>query len=372
MKAPIAIMSFNRPNYLAETLMSLKAQANGTLDGREIHLFQDGAINLYSKIIYADKADIAACIDIFKTAFPEGQVHSWNDNIGICENFYRAENYVFHERQFEYAYFFEDDLVLSPVYLEMMEILQNFAARAPRLAYFSAYGDYYAVPEEVQERRRELVNLDHHWAFGLRREHWAKIREYLTGYYKIVRGEDYARRDHNAIFEYFADRGAVPRGSSQDAAKAWACDQLGLWRCRTFVPYARYIGSTGAHMTQEAYDAIGFARTIVSNEVVDDLAFPDDAGIDVRLAEQRALYVSVMQNELPALLASLPAREFNPMRRCTAEIVRMAYRLLLHRDPESEAVIERHVRETTVYALVRGLTRSKEFLGLAGRIDHPW
>ncbi len=372
MKAPIAIMSFNRPEFLAETLRSMKEQADGSLDGREVHLFQDGAVNLYSKIIYADRPDIDACIDLFKTGFPDGIVHDWRDNIGICENFYRAENYLFHERQFEFAYFFEDDLILSPVYLQMMDILQDFAERTPRLAYFAAYGDYYAEAEEVHERRRELVNLDHHWAFGLRREHWAKIREFLSGYYKIVRGEDYARRDHRAIFAYFATRGAVPRGSSQDAAKAWACDQLGFWRCRTFLPFARYIGTKGAHMTQEAYDTIGFGRTIISKEVLADLAFPDRSAIDARLAEQRALYVSVMKDELGGLLETLPAREWNPMRRCTAEEVRMAYRLLLHRDPESQTVIDRHTKESAVYSLIRGLTRSKEFRDFADRMDHPW
>ena len=229
MKAPIAVMSFNRPGFLAETLKSLQAQAGDTLEDREIHLFQDGAVNLYSKIIYAKTSDIDDCVAVFHSHFPQGQVHLRGDNIGICENFYRAENYLFSERQFPFAWFFEDDLVLSPVYLQMMEILQGFAECSPRVAYFSAYGDHYATAEELAERRREVVGLDHHWGFGLRREHWAKIRAALEGYYRIVRGQDYARRDHRAVFEYFAATGdAVPRGSSQDAAKALGVRPAGV------------------------------------------------------------------------------------------------------------------------------------------------
>ncbi len=377
MKAPIAIMSFNRPDYLASTLDSLRAQSDGTLEGREIHLFQDGFVNLYSKLKYAERADIYRCIAVFLTRFPKGRVHSWGDNIGICENFYRAESYMFDERGFEFVFFFEDDMILSPVYLAMMDILQGFAERSPRVAYFAAYGAYHAQPEEIEQRRRELVNLENHFGFGLRKSAWARIREFLGPYYKIIRGNDYARRDHRAVFDLFAKSDAVPRASSQDAAKSWACDQLGLWRCRTFVPFARYIGSRGAHMTQEAYDRMGFGRTVIVTEPIHDLDFPDDAGIDQKLAEQHALFARIKQNELDSLLASLPAAELNPMRRCTAEDVKMAYRLLLHREPESLAVIERHTNGQDVYSFIQSVVSSVEFaswrdrLGEPGRIYNP-
>ena len=368
MRAPIAIMSFNRPGYLAKTLASLKAQTPESLHGREIHLFQDGAVNLYSKIRYAAQADINRSMAIFREHFPQGQVHFWEHNVGICENFCRAESHLFQERGFEFAYFFEDDMVLSPVYLEMMELLQRFAERSPRVAYFSAHGDYGAQPEEIAQRRRELINLDQHWGFGLRRRAWARVHEFLAPYYKIIEGTDYSRRDHVAVFQLFSESGAVPRGSSQDAAKAWACDQLGLWRCSTVAPFGRYIGSKGAHMTQEAYDAAGFGRTIVQAAVIEDLVFPDDSGIDAKLAEQRASFVAVKRDELSHILALLP-RELNPMRRCTADEVRMAYRLLLHRDPESQEVIDHHARHTAVYTFVRGVIESKEFREFRERLD---
>jgi hypothetical protein len=368
MRAPIAIMSFNRPDYLAQTLASLKAQTPGALDGREVHLFQDGAVNLYSGIAYAKRGDIDAAMAVFLEHFPEGQVHFWDHNIGICENFYRAEAYLLHERGFEFAYFFEDDLVLSPVYLDMMELLQRYAERMPQVAYFSAYGDHYAQPEEIAERGREMTNLDHHWAFGLRSSAWAQIRDYLAPYYGIVRGHDYARRDHQAVFDLFATVGAVPRGSSQDAAKAWACDQLGLWRCRSFAPFARYIGSTGAHMTPEEFERLGFAKTTIQEQMIADLDFPDAAGVETRLAQQHALFVGVFRNELDELRKHLPARKLNPMRPCTADDVKYVYRLLLHREPESQDIVDYHVKTTTVYRLAQDVILSQEFIRLKDNI----
>src|SRR5579875_1959877 len=123
MRAPVAVMSFNRPEFLRPVLLSLKAQRADGLEGREIHLFQDGARNRYSRMSYAREADIEASLACFREIFPDGTVHYSGDNVGIAENFGTAEEYFFLERGFDCAYFFEDDMVLSPAYLTMMQAL---------------------------------------------------------------------------------------------------------------------------------------------------------------------------------------------------------------------------------------------------------
>jgi hypothetical protein len=361
MLTPIAIMSFNRPHFLAETLQSLLAQEGGDFDAREVHLFQDGAINRWSRMRYASEQDIEACLDLFRQAFPRGQVHYSGDNIGICENFCRAEEHFFEMNSFSTAWFFEDDMILSPVYFRMMERLQRYAAMTPRVAYYSAYGNYYAPREEVAANRRAIIPLDHHWAFGLQRAAWLRMRRQLEGYYALVRGQDYARRWHRAVFDYFAKSQAVPRGSSQDAAKSWACARLGLLRLRTFAPFARYIGTQGAHMTQAKFDELGFANTQIELQEITDLRFPSPDTITEILDEQRRLLSDVYRYELKDIVATLPARKYNPMRPCTEADVVAAYRLLLNRNPESEELVDYHVRETRVYTLLRGLIRSHEF-----------
>lgn len=368
MAAPIAVMSFNRPAMLEAVLESLKAQRNGASAGREIHLFQDGAVNRYSGLRYAEQADIDQCVQVFRRVFPRGEVHLSERNIGICENFLRAERFFFAERNEECAYFFEDDLVLSPVYLEMMDILRGFAEASPRVAYFAAYGNHYASREEVVERQREVVTIDHHWGFGLLRRHWVEINAALADYYAMVVGQDYARRHHRAIYAYYQGLGASPRGSSQDAAKAFACDRLGLWRCRTFAPFARYIGTTGAHMTPEAFEQAGFAKTVVFDEPIGNLRFPDEHDIGRLLQEQRQLFVDVCRKELPDIIATLPSEKLNPMRLCTAEDVRAAYTLLLAREPESPEIVARHAGSTPVAAFIEGILSSQEYRSLAAKL----
>jgi hypothetical protein len=369
MKTPIAVMSFNRPDFLAETLQSLQNQADGAVEGHDLHLFQDGAINRWSKMRYAAQADIDRCMDIFKAAFPAGTIHYTGDNIGICENFCRAEEFFFRTKEYETAWFFEDDMVLSPVYFRMMERLQNFAERTPRVAYFSAYGNHYAGPAEVAANRREVITLDHHWAFGLRRDPWLKLQTVLSGYYELVRGQDYARRYHRGIFAYFEKSGLVPRGSSQDAAKTWACARLGLLRLRTFAPFARYIGTQGAHMTPEKFAELGFAGTIMEQQEIPDLQFPNDDAMQDMLDEQRNVLLEVYRKEYVQIFRGLPVRKYNPMREATAEDVIGAYRLLLNRNPESQAVIDGHAGKTAVFTLIRGLLRSREYQdGLKGKV----
>src|SRR5262245_34736804 len=69
---PIIVLSFNRPHYLRPTLESLRDQ-KPAIDQRRVHLFQDGAVNLYSGKRYADDEAIQQCIAVFKDVFPGGQ-----------------------------------------------------------------------------------------------------------------------------------------------------------------------------------------------------------------------------------------------------------------------------------------------------------
>jgi hypothetical protein len=360
MLPPIVVLSFNRPQFLEPMLVSLKAQHGAGIDGREIHLFQDGAINRYSRIRYANDADIAASIEVFRRYVPNGTIHHSVENVGICENYRRAEHYIFEDRQFELALFLEDDLVLSPAYFAMMERLCAWATATPNVAYVAAYGDYYRSPRGAAARRHELRTLDHLWAFGLLRRHWRAMQPLLEPYYNVVCGTDYGRRDHRKIFALYAAGDTAPRASSQDAAKAFVCDRLGLWRANTVVPFAKYIGTVGQHMTPEAFAEIGYDRIVVAQEAT-ELNFPEPAAIRQLLAEQHALFLAIRSEEFQKLVAGLPARQYNPLRLCQYEDVVFGYRLFLGREPESQRVIQAATGRTTVLQFVSGLADSAEY-----------
>src|SRR4029079_742033 len=92
-RSPIFIMSFNRPDYLSQVLKSLVEQVPADINNRKVVLFQDGAVNLVSQKRRARDEDILACIDVFRTAFPDGEIQASSVNLGVALNFDRAEQY---------------------------------------------------------------------------------------------------------------------------------------------------------------------------------------------------------------------------------------------------------------------------------------
>jgi hypothetical protein len=359
-------MAFNRPPLLKAVLESLRAQQGAAIEQRQIHLFQDGAVNKYSRLRYAQDQDIQGSIAVFKEIFPAGIVHASPQNIGVCENFLRAEEFVFTELAAECAYFFEDDMVLSPAYVAMLDRLQWYCRGARMVAYFAAYGDYYADAAANEERRDQCITLDHHWGFGLFRHHWSRLRNQLEEYYAIVVGNDYSRRDHQAIYDMYRRLGGCPRGSSQDAAKAFFAAQLGLWRCRTVLPFARYTGKEGAHMSTAQFDALGFDNTVIATEPLERLKFPSEDEMRASVEEQKQLFVDILRDEIGTLTAGLD-RMLNPSRLATPEELEGLYSLLLHRMPEPAAYANRAGRYS-VFDISQAIMRSPEYAQLLSRM----
>jgi GT2 family glycosyltransferase len=122
---PIAVMSFDRPHYLESVLRSLRAQAV-PIAATEIFLFQDGYRSRYGHDL-TDPRRVERCLELFETIFPGGKALSSTENLGVAFNFARAEDYFFEELGAEAAFFFEDDLVLSPHYLTALGALTAIA-----------------------------------------------------------------------------------------------------------------------------------------------------------------------------------------------------------------------------------------------------
>lgn len=358
---PIVVMSFNRPDMLAQTLDSLLLQNNVDWQHERIHLFQDGAINKYSRLRYANDADVKACIDVFQEKFPNGSVHASLENIGVCENFHRAETFVFKTLDAECAYFFEDDLTLSPVYFNVMESLRKSSMEAGNVAYFAAYGDYYSTAEVRLTNARNIGQLDHHWGFGLFRDAWMKINDFLSPYYSIVTGNDYQRRQHKEIIDWYSTLDVMPRATSQDGAKATACAKLKFARINTIACYAKYVGKTGLHMTEDAYDQLGFANVDIRKNISGKLHFPDTNGILKFIDQQYLAFKDIRDHEMTSIISTLPCAQLNPNRMCTREDVYNGYRFMLGRQPESESRYASLVGLHAVTEFIISLHSSKEF-----------
>ena len=258
---PIAIMSLNRPNYLEAVLQSLARQIDAELDKRPIALFQDGSVNPFSEQRRARDEDIICCEKLFRDHFPFGAVHSSPDNLGIALNFERAEQHAFEELNGEAAIFLEDDLILSPHYINSLDHLIEVGLNDDRIGHVAVYGHHRTALSQQMTFPDAYVLLEHNWAFGLTRRQWLRSKAYVDACLEIVRNCDYQSRDAKAIHKLYASWGMGCPGDSQDVTKTIACCLTGAAKLNTTTCLGKYIGANGIHMKQEWYDRLGYANT---------------------------------------------------------------------------------------------------------------
>lgn len=287
--SPIALFSLNRPHYLAEVLKSFAAQPG--LAPERLHLFQDGAVNAYSGRVAADQKDIDTCIALFRRHFPGGRVHASPVNIGVDENFIRAERFVFEELGAECAYFFEDDLVFLPAYLTVMERLYAAVWDEPRIGYFAAYGDHMVSLDRQRAAPTALRTLGHHWGFGLKRAHWQAMQPLLRPYYQLVVGGDFEKIPHRAVRTALRWNEMAPANGGQDNVRAFVTTRLGVARINTVVCFGRYIGETGLHFTPKRFVEMGFHQTeLYDGPTPTAFACPTRAEIDHHVGQMAAIF----------------------------------------------------------------------------------
>jgi hypothetical protein len=258
-RPPIAIMSFDRPDYLRQVLASLRAQTQ-TLDDRHVHLFQDGAVNASGERFAKDEA-VKECIELFRAFFPRGKVWRSRRNIGIALNFKRAEERLFANARNTHVYFFEDDLVLHPSYLDLLDHMAALTATyEPAVGYFTVHGNFRIEDSEQIRRRRELDLMGHNWAFGLRRSHWLNMQPLLAEYYRSLGTAPYRRLPARQIIARMRALGVPLNVASQDDAKKAITYALGAVALGTVQVAARYIGERGLNMEPALYKALGYAE----------------------------------------------------------------------------------------------------------------
>jgi hypothetical protein len=287
-------MSFNRPSYLSQVLDTLLLQEG--LADRPIYLFQDGALSMSGEPLVS-KEPIEECKRLFQQKVPNGRVLGSEQNLGVARNFDRAERLFFKELGAEAAYFFEDDLCLSPYYLPSLDILIQFAFDEPRIAYVAAYGEHKATLEQQQAEHTRLVMMKHKWGFGLTRRQWLRQADIMSPYLDLVSKKDYRDRDHQAIKQYFRELGYASTGTSQDSMKDVASAVLGTTKVMTFACFGKYIGEVGLHSHKAIYDKEGYASTVLFDSRIDDFKAPTGQDLDKWIGHSRNFAKMVLSEQ---------------------------------------------------------------------------
>jgi len=250
---PIAVMSFNRPNYLSQVLQSVVEQEVDNISEHPIYLFQDGGYNKASNTERAAQSDIDACIELFKKMIPWGKVIRSDRNLGVALNFDRAEKEIFESLDSEVGIFLEDDLVMQPHYLSTLESMIDLARADDRVAYVSVYGNHRLSLSAQASAPGRFFLLEHNWAFALTRRQWLKNKPYVDAYLNIIRGHDYRERPRSEIYRLYHSWGVGCPGDSQDVTKTIACCLNKNVKLNIRACLGKYIGEQGLHMNSKLY-----------------------------------------------------------------------------------------------------------------------
>jgi hypothetical protein len=281
---PIAILSYNRPDYLEQVLETL---APTLLPDDRCFLFQDGGWDPISRERTADEDVLHASVAIFQRLIPQGQVFASPVNLGIAGNYRRTERYLFEALGVDEALFLEDDLLLSPDYLTVTADLLTIAAQSGQIGYVSAYGDFWASLVQQEASEGTLVRMHENWGAAMMRASWLKQRPVREMYWSIVRHRAYRQRDNEAVVRLYTDLGYQVKHTSQDASRWVACAHAGLVRLTTATCHARYIGAVGEHSTQDRFEQYHFDKSVMFPRAP-VLKAPKKAEIKAWLAQDRA------------------------------------------------------------------------------------
>ena len=371
----VALIAYARYGYFARVLSSLLDQRIGAetlFDRFDVHLFQDGLWERETAANRQGHAQIGAAIEALEDRVT---VHRQSENLGVARHFDYVERVLFEQRDYEVGHFFEDDLVLAPGYLQVMELMADRFLDDPRVGMFSAHPDACTRSlKDQRDRQDQYTSMGHNWGFGLTRAFWQKRQAFVDLYLKWCEPFAYRERPTPDILAWLKTAGFQPRVSSQDFVKCCATAALGAVRLATTPNFGLPIGEEGLHSRPEFFKRQGLDRTVLYADLMDAVPALDSAQYDALLEHQaKGVLDAPGAFDQDDWLGRLAAGEFDPAERVNAVCERRApvervseqdiaacYRVLLGRNPENDNAIRSRIGRPTTEVLTSFL-ESGEF-----------
>lgn len=229
MRTAACLFSYNRPDYLRQVIKSLEEQTASV----DWYFFQDGPLDAL------DAIDVSECTNILANSSIDAVLRVNNNNECIAKQKLKAHNLFL---EYDFVVFFEDDMVVSPFYIEL---LQKMHSRFPE--------DLVYAPDRFWDAKSldltsVIENWTHFWGYGMGSDLGKKITPFLQEYDDFLDNTPYRHRPSSAIREKWH-----VGVTSHDAILDYALKTLGKKKFTLKIPRGRYIGMTGMHATMEHF-----------------------------------------------------------------------------------------------------------------------
>ncbi len=288
---PIGLLLFNRVEYAQKVLESLKSQTL-PVDQSKLCISVDGYAG--SKAEFQGKPDhTAAIVDMARSLFPNATVLSATKNIGITEaNCLIEENMLKSHPDATWLGFFEEDYVLSPDYLSIVDQLISAAQPLDDVVLVAATGE---TLDPVNRGISGVFPIGHLWAYFARVAHVHERHDDIQVYRQQLSGKSYWERDKIELARVMASRGVFPVGIGDDHLRLGLVFRFNRIGLTTGLSYGEYIGVEGEHMSDGSFARFNFTgpttvpfddNTIDLPALVPTLRAQFHAGFAKRLAER--------------------------------------------------------------------------------------
>lgn len=273
----ICLIAYNRPHYFEQTIQSIGACEG--IENYPVFLFIDQPVD-------DNLDDVGKQIELCQKVLPQTTVIRRPRNLGCGRNIIDARVQLFTNMKYERVFVFEDDMVVSPQYLNLCLRLWDWAkANYSNVDCVQAWNKCILSKSTKSKLAKEVQGTyTNWWGYLQGRESWAAMEDTVLQYQDMFLTSEYHLRNHRTIRNFFAkmrkespnqvgdnpwandfetdtharryfDQGP-PTG--QDAITMHTYEQCGYARLTTTVNRGLYIGKEGIHMNNQAYIADGF------------------------------------------------------------------------------------------------------------------
>lgn len=170
---PIVLFAYNRARHLREVVESL-VRNNLAKDSRLI-IFCDGAKGEFDRAKVEEVREYVSSIKESKDSFKRGvELNFREKNLGLADSIILGVSEVF--KRFPRAIILEDDIVVSPVFLEYMKLALDRYANEPKVFSISAW-NYPIDGSDLGDCF--FWRIPHCWGWATWRDRWELFRRDL-------------------------------------------------------------------------------------------------------------------------------------------------------------------------------------------------
>ncbi|NDQ55813.1 MAG: SEC-C domain-containing protein [Acidipila sp.] len=283
MRKALALIAYTRLEYLQSVWASIQSQ---TIAGHalsqtyDIYVCQDGLWAGEAAAGRTGHYNVRKWLDQLPSRVV---VLKQTENLGIAVHYDFIEKLLFVENSYDFVVLCEDDLVLAPGYMSVIDRMADKFHDDRRVGMVSAHPGDPTVPIELQHAHKDRwAPMGHNWAYGISRSFWKRRQPLIECYLDLIRKVPYRYRNEQLIFKWLERIGFRPFASSQDYVRTCATYALGAVKLSTYPNFGRPIGRSGVHCTPALFKRMGFDRTVVFDDQLDAIGdLSDDTHRDL-------------------------------------------------------------------------------------------